>query len=144
MHCTGVASVKQLHRQITWLHDRSTEPYSVFVVVIQLNHPPTRTVQSCNPLSLQRKLTAKLSANCGILFTVLVKQASLNNGRTPTFHRVSLRQRCTVVLLLSYDLIARHQLACIALSSGWGVSSTLRATQQAADAADAHSTHCTV
>lgn len=74
---------------------------------------------------------------------MLVKETSLGIPDVAALHRVALcHHRGAVVrrVILREDLLPL-QLAARPTSMGWRASPTLRATEQAADAAYAHSTH---
>ena len=74
---------------------------------------------------------------------MLVKETSLGIADVAALHRVALcHHRGAVVrrVILREDLLPL-QLAARPTSMGWRASPTLRATEQAADAAYAHSTH---
>lgn len=87
--------------------------------------------------------SSRFRADCPLFFTMLVKETSLGIADVAALHRVALcHHRGAVVrrVILREDLLPL-QLAARPTSMGWRASPTLRATEQAADAAYAHSTH---
>ena len=87
--------------------------------------------------------SSRFRAACTLFFTMLVKETSLGIADVAALHRVALcHHRGAVVrrVILREDLLPL-QLAARPTSMGWRASPTLRATEQAADAAYAHSTH---
>ena len=130
-----MASEKQSVRQTTQHRVRSPEPHSTLCgrhsseIGQPYVHPPPDS--------------SRFRADCPLFFTMLVKETSLGIADVAALHRVALcHHRGAVVrrVILREDLLPL-QLAARPTSMGWRASPTLRATEQAADAAYAHSTH---